>query len=86
VTVSKVMSAYTKHGKTSTKRNSGRKSTLTERDRRTLGRTVSKSHPTTEAQVTAGLNIHLDHPISTKTGDVSFTYPTSTAGLQLLNL
>jgi hypothetical protein len=32
VTVSKVMSAYTNHGKTtSAKRNSGRKSTLTER-------------------------------------------------------
>jgi uncharacterized membrane protein (DUF485 family) len=28
--VSKVMSAYTNHGKTSAKRNSGRKSTLTE--------------------------------------------------------
>jgi transposase len=36
VTVSKVMSAYTNHGKTtSMKRNSWRKSTLTERDRRT---------------------------------------------------
>jgi transposase len=35
-TVYKVMSAYTNHGKTtSAKRNSGRKSTLTERDRRT---------------------------------------------------
>jgi transposase len=40
-TVSKVMSAYTNHGKaTSAKRNSGRKSTLTERDRRTLRRIV----------------------------------------------
>jgi transposase len=42
-TVSEVMSTYTNHGKTtSAKRNSGRKSTLTERDRRTLRRTVSK--------------------------------------------
>jgi transposase len=42
-TVSKVMSAYTNHGKTtSAKRNSGRKSTLTERDRRTLRRTVGQ--------------------------------------------
>jgi transposase len=38
-TVSEVMSAYTDHGKTkSGKRNSGRNSTLTERDRRTLRR------------------------------------------------
>jgi CTP-dependent riboflavin kinase len=40
---SKVMSAYTNHGKTtSAKRNSGQKSTLTERDRHTLKRIVSK--------------------------------------------
>jgi Mn-dependent DtxR family transcriptional regulator len=46
-TVSKVMSAYTNHGKaTAAKR---RKSTLTERDRRTL-RTVTKNH-STAAQV-----------------------------------
>jgi hypothetical protein len=36
-TISKVMSAYTKHGKTtSAKRNSGTKSTFKERDRGTL--------------------------------------------------
>jgi predicted transcriptional regulator len=36
-TVSKITSAYTNHGKiTSAMRNSARKSTLTERDRRTL--------------------------------------------------
>jgi predicted transcriptional regulator len=41
--VSKVMSAFTNHAKTSSaKRNSGRKSTPTERDRRTLRRVVSK--------------------------------------------
>jgi hypothetical protein len=42
-TVSKVMSAaYTNHGKTTTEKgNSERKSTLTEIDRRTLGRIVS---------------------------------------------
>jgi transposase len=57
-TVSKVMSAYTNHGKTSAKRNSGRKSTLTEREPRTLRRTVSKNHRTIAAQVTAELNIH----------------------------
>jgi transposase len=66
-TVSKVISAYTNHGKTtSAKRNSGRKSTLTERDRRTL-RIVSKNHRITAAQVTTELNIHLVDPVSTKT-------------------
>jgi transposase len=66
-TVSKVMSAYTNHGKTtSAKRNSGRKSTLTERDHLTLRRTVSKSHRTTAAQMTAELNIHLEDSVSTK--------------------
>jgi transposase len=55
-TVSEVMSAYTNYGKTtSAKKNSGRKSTLTERDRRTLRRIVSKNHRTTGAQVTAEL-------------------------------
>jgi transposase len=40
-TVSKVMSAYTHRGKTSSvKGNNGRKSTLIERDRRTMGRNV----------------------------------------------
>jgi transposase len=51
-TVSKVMSAYTNLGKTtSAKRNSGRKSTLAEIDHRTLRRIVSKNHRTTAAQV-----------------------------------
>jgi transposase len=59
VTVSKVMSAYTNHGKTiSAKRNSGQKSTLTERDRRTLRRIVSKNNRPTAAHVTAELNIY----------------------------
>jgi hypothetical protein len=43
-TVSKVTSACMNHGKTtSAKRNSGRKSTLTERGSRILGRNVSKN-------------------------------------------
>jgi predicted transcriptional regulator len=51
-TVSKVMSAYTNHRKTtSAKRNSRRKSTSTERDRRTLRRIVSKNYRTTAVQV-----------------------------------
>jgi hypothetical protein len=52
VAVSEAMSAYTNHGKTtSAKRNNGRKSMLTERDRRTLRRAVSKNHITTAVQV-----------------------------------
>jgi transposase len=41
-TVTKVISAYTNHGKITAKGNSGRKSTLTERDRHTLKRIVRK--------------------------------------------
>jgi predicted transcriptional regulator len=85
-TVCNIMSAYTNGKTTSAKRNSWRKSTLTKRDRRTLRRIVSKNHRTIAAQVTAELNIHLEHIISTKTSDMSFTNPTSTVGLQLLNL
>jgi transposase len=66
--VSKIMSAYTNHGKTtSAKRKSWRNSTVTERDCRTLRRIVSKIHTNTTAQVTAELNIHLEDPVSTKT-------------------
>ena len=58
--VSKVMMAYTNRGKTSSaKRNSGRKPKLSERDRRTLKRTVSKNERTAATKVTAELNIHL---------------------------
>ena len=57
---SKVMTAYTNRGKTSSaKRNSGRKPKLSERDRRTLKRTVSKNERTAATKVTAELNIHL---------------------------
>jgi hypothetical protein len=65
VTISKVMSAGTNHGMTSAKRNSGWKSTLTERDCH-IFRTDSKTHRTTAAQVTAEVNIHLEDPASTK--------------------
>jgi transposase len=63
-TVSKIMSsAYMNRGKTSsTKRNSGRKSSLTERDRHTLKMIVLKNHTNTAAQ-----NNHLEDPVSTKT-------------------
>jgi transposase len=67
-TVSTVMTAYTKHGKTSSaKRNSGRNPKLTDRDRRTLKRIVAKQHKTTAAKVTAELNAHLSNTVSTKT-------------------
>jgi hypothetical protein len=49
------------------KRNSGRKSTFTERGRHTLRRIISEYHTTTAAQVTAELNIHLEGPVYTKT-------------------
>jgi hypothetical protein len=65
--VSKVVLAYTNHGKTSAKRNSGLKSKLTERDHHALGTIVLKNHRTTAAQVTAELNIHLEDTVSTKT-------------------
>jgi transposase len=55
-TVPEVMSAYSNHGKTSAKRNSGQKSTLTERDYHTLRRIVSEDHRTTAAQVTGQQN------------------------------
>jgi hypothetical protein len=67
-TVSKVMSAYINHGKTTlVKRNSGQKSALTERDYCTLRRIVSKNNRSTAAQAMEKLNIHLEDTISTKT-------------------
>jgi hypothetical protein len=74
------------HRKTSAKRYSGKMPALTERDRHTLRRIVAKNQTTTAAQVTAELNIHLEDPVSIKLSDVRFTNPTSTVGLQLLNL
>jgi hypothetical protein len=61
------MSVYTNHGKTtSAKRNSGRKSTLTERGCRIMTRNLSKNHTTTAAQVREELNIYLADIVSTK--------------------
>jgi hypothetical protein len=40
---------------------------MTERDRRTLRKLVSKNHTTTAAQMTTELNIHLEDFVSTKT-------------------
>nr|XP_021003059.2 uncharacterized protein LOC110282990 [Parasteatoda tepidariorum] len=65
-TVSKVMTAYTQSGKTSSvKQNSGRKEKLSERDRRILKRIVMSKKKTTAAKVTSELNQHLDSPVST---------------------
>jgi hypothetical protein len=63
------MSAYTNHGKTtSVKRNSGRNSTLTETDRRTLRRIISKKSQEYCSTGRVKLNIHLENFVSTKTG------------------
>jgi transposase len=86
-TVSKVMSTYANHGKTSAGMNNGRKSTLIERVRRTLRRIISRNQRTAAVWVTAELNIHLEEVVSTKAvRRKSFTNPTSMIGLQLLNL
>jgi len=58
--VSKVMTTYTNHGRTSTKGNSGQKPNLSERDRRTLKGIVSINHKHTTGKVTAELHIHLE--------------------------
>jgi len=52
--VSKIITAYINHGKTSA-----------ERDCQTLKRVVFKNH-SNAAEVTAELNIHLEDPVSTK--------------------
>jgi hypothetical protein len=62
------MIAYTTHGKTlSAKKNGGQKPKLSERDCSTLKRTVSNNQRTIAAEVTAELNINLEHPLFTKT-------------------
>ena len=60
-TVSKVITAFEKEGKTSAqKQNSGRKRKLSDRDRRTLTRIVRKDHKNTAAKITAEPNDHLE--------------------------
>jgi hypothetical protein len=71
MTVSKVMSAYTNHGKTTSVKRNGQKSALTETDCCTLRRIVSKNHRTIAAQVTE-LNIHLEDPVSTETAQCEY--------------
>ena len=65
--VSKVVMAYTNHGKTSSaQQNSGCKPKPSESECHTLKRTVSKNHRTAAATVTAELNIHLEGPVAKK--------------------
>ena len=67
-TISKVMTAFEKEGKTSSlKQNSGRKRKLSDRDRGTLTRIGRKDHKNTAPKITAELNDHLEDPISSKT-------------------
>lgn len=67
-TVSKIMTAFTIEGKTSSaKCNSGRKCKLSDRDRRVLKRIVTANRKTTAVKLTAELNQHFQHPISTIT-------------------
>ncbi|CAB1420014.1 unnamed protein product [Pleuronectes platessa] len=62
------MTVYVKHGRTtSAKKNSGRKSKLTEKDRQTLLRIVEEHPEYTASNITSELNTHLSHTISVKT-------------------
>jgi len=66
--VSRVMTAYTNNGKTSSAvRNSGCKSKVSEMNHHTLKSIESKNHRTTAAKVTTELNTHLKDSVSTKT-------------------
>jgi hypothetical protein len=47
---------------------------------------VSKNHRTAAAKLTAELNVHTEDPVSTEQSDESFTNPTSTVEVQLLNI
>lgn len=67
-TVSRVMTVYVKHGRTaSAKKNSGRKSKLTEKDRQTLLRMVDEHPEYTALKITTELNRNLSHTVSVKT-------------------
>jgi hypothetical protein len=76
------MTAYIYHWKTSpAKRNSDRKTKLSEKDRCILKRVVSRNHRTA-----AATQYSSEDPVSTKKCDESLINPASTAELQLLNL
>ena len=66
-TASKIITAFEKEGKTfSLKQNSGRKQKLSSRDCRTLTQIAKKDHKDTASKITAGLNDHLENPVSSK--------------------
>jgi hypothetical protein len=80
------MLAYKNHNKTtSVKWKSRQKINTDRRDHHTLRRQFQKNH-STAAQMTAELNIILKTLFPQKLSNVSFTNPTFTVGLQLLNL
>jgi transposase len=67
-TVSNVTRAYTMHGQTtSAKHNSGRKTILSDRDRRALKLIVAAKKQTTAMKITSELNSGLQNPVSSKT-------------------
>ena len=67
-TVSKVMTAFEKEGKTSSlKQNSGRKRKLSVKACRTLTRIVREDRKNTAPKITAELNDHFDNQVSSKT-------------------
>ena len=49
------------------KQNSARKRKLSDKDSRTLMRTVWKDHKNTAPKITADLNDHLENPVALKT-------------------
>jgi hypothetical protein len=77
--------AYTNHGNASSaERNSGWKPKLSEKDRHTLKRIVSKNHRTTATKVTAEYSIYLEDCLHRKS-KVNFMNPPSMEELQLLH-
>jgi len=82
--VSKAMTSYTNHEKTSlAERNGGRKPKLSGKDCRLLLRIVSKNHRNIAAKVRTELNINLEDPVK-KMFDESFKNLISPVELQLL--
>ena len=66
-TITRTMTEFKKHGKTSSNRsNSSRTSKYSDRDRRALKFIMRRKHQTAAAKVHAELNQHLNSPVSTK--------------------
>ena len=66
-TISTVIRAYKVHGKTiSAKHNSGRKTKLTDGDRRVLRKIAASQSNTTATKVTTKLNVHSENAVSMK--------------------